>query len=181
MNKCLLLTLGGLTISFVLPIFAQQKDSADPRVSRQRDLMGDAETLDEFGVFATQQSEAFTNKDPAAVAALFTEEGVLVAPDGVFSGRQAIEKRYRDTFPQWPITIFNDPRECLLNAIDNAVLCRGEWSGNFQGQSGPVFVTGYFSAFFVREADAWKMRLLAITERPRPGTHAEASRYDASR
>jgi len=44
--------------------------------------------LDEFGVLATKQSEAFTNKDAAAVAALFTEDAVLVAPDGIFSGRQ---------------------------------------------------------------------------------------------
>jgi ketosteroid isomerase-like protein len=174
MSKCLLFIVGGLAISFVLPIFAQQKDTADPRIAQQRDLIGDSKTLDEIGVLATQQSEAFTNKDPAAVAALFTEDGVLVAPDGMFSGRQAIEERYEDTFQQWPLTLFNDPRDCHLNAIDNAVWSFGEWSGTLQGQSGPVFVRGYFSAIYVREADAWKIRMLTLTERPRPSTHAEA-------
>jgi uncharacterized protein (TIGR02246 family) len=173
MSKCLLLILGGLAVTFVLPIFAQQKDTADPRIAQQRDLVGDPKTVDEFGVLATEQSEAFTNKDAAAVAALFTEDGVLVAPDGTFLGRQAIEKRYEDTFQQWPLTLFNDPRDCHLKAIDNAVWSFGQWSGTFQGQSGPEFVHGYFSAIYVREADAWKIRMLTLTERTRP-THPEA-------
>ena len=33
-------TLVGLAISFALPTFAQQKDTADPRIVQQRDLLG---------------------------------------------------------------------------------------------------------------------------------------------
>jgi hypothetical protein len=77
----------GLAISFALPSFAQQKDTADARIAQQHDLIGDPKALDEFGVLATKQEEAFTNKDAAAVAALFTEDAVLVAPDGIFSGK----------------------------------------------------------------------------------------------
>ena len=76
----LLLTLAGFAIGFVLPTFAQQKDTADSQIAQQRDLVGDPKALDEFGVLATKQSEAFTNKDAAAVAALFTEDAVLVGP-----------------------------------------------------------------------------------------------------
>ena len=164
----------GLAISFALPTFAQQKDTADPRIAQQRDLIGDPKALNEFGMFATKQEEAFTNKDAAAVAALFTEDAVLVAPDGMFDGRQAIEKRYEDTVQRWPFMAFEDPRDCgYLKAIDNAVWSFGEWRGTLQGQTGPVFVNGYFSAIYVREGDAWKMRMLTITERPRPAPHAE--------
>src|SRR5580704_3589270 len=80
------------------------------------------------------------------LAALFTEDGVLVAPDGMFSGRQDIEKRYEGTFQRWPFTFFNDLRDCHLKAIDNAVWSFGEWGGTLQGQTGPEFVNGYFSA-----------------------------------
>ena len=125
-------------------------------------------------MLAAQQSEAFTNKDAAAVAALFTEDAVLVAPDGLFSGRQAIEKRYEETFQQRPLTLFNDPRDCHLKAIDNAVWSFGEWGGAVQGQTGPGTVKGYFSAIYVREGDAWKIRILTLTERPRLSAHAEA-------
>ena len=169
----LLLALSGVAISFALPTFAQQKDTVDPRIAQQRDLIGDAKALDEFGVLATKQSEAFTNKDAAAVAALFTEDGVLVAPDGMFSGRQAIEKRYEGTFQRWPLTLFNDLRDCHLKAIDNAVWSFGEWGGTLQDQTGPVFVKGYFSSIYVREGDAWKIRMLTLTEHPRPAPSAE--------
>ena len=168
-----LLALVGLAISFASPTFAQQTNTPDPRIAQQRDLVGDAKALDEFGVLATKQSEAFTNNDATAVAALFTEDAVLVAPDGIFSGRQAIQKRYENTFQRWPFTLFNDPRDCHLKAIDNAVWSFGEWGGTLQDQTGPVFVKGYCSAIYVREGDAWKIRLLTLSERPRPAAPAE--------
>jgi hypothetical protein len=97
-----LLALVRLAISFTLPLFAQQKDTVDPRIVQQRDLLGDAKALGEFGALGMKADEAFNNNDAVAVAALFTENAVLVASDGMFCGRQAIEKRYADTFQQWP-------------------------------------------------------------------------------
>ena len=167
-----LLALIGLAISFTLPTFAQQTNTPDPRIAQQRDLLGDPKALDEFGVLATKQSEAFTNNDAAAVAALFTEDAVLVAPDGIFSGRQAIQKRYEDTFQRWPFTLFNDPRDCHLKAIDNAIWSFGEWGGTLQDQTGPVFVKGYFSSIYVREGDDWKIRMLSLIEHQRLATPA---------
>ena len=150
-RRFLLLTLVGLAISFALPTYAQQKDTADARIAQQRDLVGDPKALDEFGSLATQQSEAFTNKDAAAVAALFTEDAILVAPDGIFSGRQAIEKRYEDTFQRWPFTTFNDPRDCHLKAIDNAVWSFGEWGVLFKARLVPCSSKATFQRFmFVR-------------------------------
>jgi ketosteroid isomerase-like protein len=173
MKTRILLAFAGLAIGVALPTFAQQKDAANTRISQQRDLIGEPKALDEFGVLSTKQDEAFTNKDAVAVAALFTEDAVLVAPDGIFSGRQAIEKRYEDTFQRWPFTQFNDPRDCHLKAIDNAVWSYGEWRGTLQGEAGPVFVSGYFSSIYVRDGDDWKIRTLTLTERPRPSPPAE--------
>jgi len=53
--------------------------------------------------------------DAGAVAALFAEDSVLVAPDVMLIDRQATEKRYADTFQQSPITSFIGQR-CQLNA-----------------------------------------------------------------
>jgi len=96
-----------------------------------------------------------------------------VAQDGMFTGRQAIQKRYEDTFQLWPVTIFNDLRDCQLKSIDNAAWSFGEWGGSLQSQTGPVFVKGYWSAVYVREGDDWKIRILTLTERPRPTPSTE--------
>ena len=162
-----LLILAGLVISFIVPAFAQQKDTVDQRITQQRDLLGDANALGEFGVLGMKEEEAFKKNDASGVAALFTEDGVLVAPDGMFYGRQAIEKRYTDTFQRWPITTFSSQRS-QLNAIDNAVWSVGEWWSTLQSETGPKFEGGYWSAIYVREGNGWKIRMLSLIEHPAP-------------
>ena len=152
----------------------QQKDTVVPPIAQQRDLLGDPKALDEFGVLAAKEDAAFSKNDASALAALFTEDGVLVAPDGMFFGRQAIEKRYADLFQQSPITTYYGHRS-QLNAIDNAVWSVGEWSSTLQRHTGPVFSHGYASAIYVREGDVWKIRMLTVSDHPRPGPVAETN------
>jgi uncharacterized protein (TIGR02246 family) len=165
MKICSLLILAGLVISFIVPAFAQQKDTVDQRITQQRDLLGVPKALEEFGVLGMKEDEAFNKNDASAVAAFFAEDGVLVAPDGMFYGRQAIEKRYADTFQRWPITTFSSQRS-QLNAIDNAVWTVGEWWSTLQSETGPKFEGGYWSAIYVREGTGWKIRMLSLIEHP---------------
>jgi hypothetical protein len=124
------LTLAGLVFSLATPVLCQQKDTADPQIVQQRDLLGVPKALGEFGVLGMKEDEAFNKNDASAVAALFTKNRVLVAPDGMFYGRQAIEKRYADTFHRSPIADFNSRRERYhLNAIDKAVWSAGQLRG----------------------------------------------------
>jgi uncharacterized protein (TIGR02246 family) len=104
----------------------------------------------------------FNKNDASALAALFTEDAVLVAPDGTFVGRQAIEKRYVDMFQQSPITSFYGNRS-QLNAIDNAAWSVAEWWSTLQAKTGAVFGHGYKSAIYVREGDAWKIRMWTLS------------------
>jgi ketosteroid isomerase-like protein len=167
-------TLVGLATSFASPTFAQQKDTADPRVVQQRDLLGVPKALDEFGELHQALDEAYNKNDAAAVAAFFTEDALLVEPDGMFSGRQNIERRYADTFQRSPIISFNCSfARRYLNAIDNAVWGAGQWTSTFQSQTGSVFALGYWSAIFVREGDAWKIRVWTINQTPPPTPRAE--------
>ena len=164
-----LLALTVLVISCAVPLLAQQKDTTDAQIVHQRDLLGDANALGEFGVLGIKEEEAFKENDASAVAALFTEDGVLVAPDGMSYGRQAIEKRYADTFRRWPITTFSSQRY-QLNAIDNAVWAVGEWWSTLQSEIGPKFEGGYWSAIYIREGNAWKICMLSLIEHPAPRT-----------
>ena len=63
-------------------------------------------------------------------------------------------------FQRWPITVYSE-RSCL-NAIDNAVWAVGEWWSTFKSQPGRKFERGCWSAIYVREGDAWKIRQLTI-------------------
>jgi uncharacterized protein (TIGR02246 family) len=167
MKVRLLLTLGGFVISFSMPVLSQQKDTADSKIVQQRDLLGVPKAIDDFGALNLKLDDAFNKNDASAIAALFTEDGILVASDGIFSGRQAIEKRYAEIFQRWPITTFSGQRY-QLNAIDNAVWSVGEWWSTIQSETGPKFEGGYWSAIYIHEGDEWKIRLLTVSGRPQP-------------
>src|SRR5215469_15475305 len=132
----------GLAISFALPTFGQQKD-AIAGTAQQRDLLSSAKAIDEFGDLHRKLDEAYDKNDAAAVAALFTEDGLFVAPEGMFSGRQNIKSWHAETFQRSPIIDFNCSRERRhLGAIDNAVWSAGQWASTSQSQSGPIFAWG---------------------------------------
>ena len=66
----LALALVGLAISFAVPAFAQQKDTAASQIDEQ---------------IVKKFDEVFNNGDPAAVAALYTEDAVQVLRKDLFS------------------------------------------------------------------------------------------------
>jgi uncharacterized protein (TIGR02246 family) len=127
--------------------------------------LGNVKALDEFDALSMKEGEAFNKNDAAALAALFTEDAVLVTPKGLFSGRQAIEKSYADDFQRWHPTN-NIGQLDQLNAIGNEAWGVWEWWCTFQSKSGPVQATGYWSAIYVRVGDDWKIRMLCSNENP---------------
>ena len=70
-----LLALVGLAIGFTLPTLAQQKDTVDPQI------------IEQLNAHCEKMDEAVNNNDAAAVAALFTKDGVLVTNSGPIYGR----------------------------------------------------------------------------------------------
>ena len=104
--------------------------------------------------------EAFNRSDAAAIAATFTEDAIQVAPEGVFSGRQAIEKRYAESvFQQWHSS--NHVGKILeLITVGNGICSVGEWSSNARNSNGSTTqANGCFSTVLVREGDTWKIRI----------------------
>jgi ketosteroid isomerase-like protein len=162
-----LFTVPGTVICFAVLAFSQEKNPADSKMVQQRDLLGVPNSIDDFGALSLKLEEAFKKNDAGGIAALFTEDGILVAPDGIFSGRQAIEKRYAVIFQRWPITTYSGQRY-LLNAIDNAVWSVGEWWSTIESETGPKFEGGYWSAIYVHQGNDWKIRLLTLAGRPQP-------------
>ena len=156
-----LLALVGLAIGFTLPTLAQQKDTVDPQIIEQLNAL--CEKLD----------EAFNNNDAAAVAALFTKDGVLVTNSGPIYGREAIEKYQADVFKNGHFS--NHLGKCdqygthVIGTAGNEVWRNGYWSLTWQGKTGdPIQLKGYWSAIQVREGDTWKNRMEIWNVTPAP-------------
>ena len=85
MKTRLLLAIAGLAIGSALPTFAQQTNTPDPQL---RQKLVDA---------IKKHTDALEKNDATAVAANFTENGILVTPDGPIFGGAAIEKHNAET------------------------------------------------------------------------------------
>ena len=155
----LLGALVGVTIGFALPAYAQQKDVAD------------AQTTQKILAILKAYTEGMNNNDGAAVAALFTRDAVFVTTEGPIIGRQAIQKWYTDLFHSWHpknrITKLDSNALHLIGTAGNELWATGEWGETGQGKNGePLPIKGYWSMIYVREADDWKIRMMAWNTTP---------------
>jgi uncharacterized protein (TIGR02246 family) len=158
MKVRLLLTLAGLISGVALQGIAQWKDTADPRAAEQLVSFYDS-------ALRMKYEKAFNEKNAVAMAALFTEDALLVAPEGLFSGREAIEKRYADVFQRSPLTDFFGVRS-QLNAIGSELCAVGKWWALFQTERGPSQVGGYWLEIYARQGDGWKIRVSVFNVTP---------------
>jgi uncharacterized protein (TIGR02246 family) len=155
----ILLALLGLAISFALPTFAQQTNTPDPEL-RQR-LIARIKT----------HTDALEKDDAAAVAANFTEDGILVTPDGPIFGRDSIEKYYADLFKQVHLSNnlapVDEDSPHIIGTDGKEMWATGKWSATVKGQNfGPVEAKGYWSV--IREGDDWNIRMLCFNSTPAP-------------
>ena len=152
MNIRLLGALIGLAIGFALPTFAQQKYTSDPQLRQAVDVL------------TRKTDEAYNNGDAAAMAALYTEDAVLVTDAGPIYGREAIEKHYANLFQK--IHFINHISQAdqssphIIGTTGNEAWSNGKWSQTIKGEKiGPIQLKGYWSSITVREGDSWKKRL----------------------
>ena len=116
--------------------------------------------------------EAMNKNDAAAVAALFAEDAVQVAPEGLFFGRQAIEKRYADGFESGHFSD-NIHKSNQLHGIGDVAWSVGEWSCTVETESDPIHLKGYRSSVYVRDGDDWKIRVSSFNIPPPSDTPAQ--------
>ena len=61
-----------------------------------------------------------------------------------------------------------------LNSIGNGAWAVGQWWCTLEGQSGPVSMMGYWSEVYVREGEAWQIRVSTLVSKtPLPAATAE--------
>jgi ketosteroid isomerase-like protein len=165
----LVVALIGLAISFASPTFAQQKDTVDPQIAEQ------------LTALSKKTDEANNSGDAAALAALYTEDAVLLTNTGPIYGREAIKKHYADLFQNVHFSKHLDKRDQssphIIGTTGNEAWSDGQWSLTYQVKGGdPVELTGYWLEIYSREGDTWKKRVDAWNVTPASAPTTKPSR-----
>jgi ketosteroid isomerase-like protein len=99
-----------------------------------------------------QFTTAFNRQDAAAVAALFSEDGIRVTPQGIIQGRDAIHKdsdeRFQSRFHDLSVT------PMIVRGLSGSIWEAGEWTMKI----GDRPVHGYFAMALVREGNSFKIQ-----------------------
>jgi uncharacterized protein (TIGR02246 family) len=115
--------------------------------------------------FATKWVAAYDAGDAAALAALFTPDGVFNAPSGAaLKGRYAIEKalagRMTAGWTKETVTTID------AAAAGNAVWAAGEYALSGSGEQAGKQTGGRFGWVLVRDGDAWRVAMLTANVTP---------------
>jgi uncharacterized protein (TIGR02246 family) len=137
----------GLAIGSTLPALAQQSNTVDPKIDQQ------------IRMLATKYDAAINKHDPAAIAALYTQDAVWATfHDGTYHGPQAIEKEYeRLYFKRWNKSNYGTTIG-RINTVGSEVRSTGTWNCNYQGNGTVGSDTGHYRWVIVREGNTWKIR-----------------------
>lgn len=158
MKMRFLVALTGLAIGFAMQAFAQQANPPDHN-------------------YASRFSRSFkssilcsTITIPPPLAPFYTEDAVLVVPEGLKYGREAIAKSRAELFQKMRfsnhLSWLDEYSPHIIGTSGNEIWATGGWSQTIVGPN--VSVEGYWSGIVVREGDAWQFRLHAITVPPPP-------------
>jgi ketosteroid isomerase-like protein len=174
MKLHLLATLAGLAIGLPFPSFGQKTNAPDPQLRQapQKDA-ANPELSEQLRAFSKKVNEAWNNGDAVALAALFTEDGVLVEDTGPIYGREAIKEHYKDVFQKMRfsnhIDLADQYSPHMIGTTGNEAWSNGEWTQTIQGQNwGPKEFKGNWLEVYRREGGTWKKCLDMWNVTPAP-------------
>jgi uncharacterized protein (TIGR02246 family) len=148
------------------PIFAQQTNTPDPKLRQAVDTIDKA--LD----------EAQDKGDAAALAALFSDNAILVTNTGPLNGRKAIEEYYTNAFKTTQFsntTGIQDPDSPHIIS-PTAMWVTGAWSTTVKGANwGPLEIKGYWGSIKTLEGGTWKILTETWNVIPPPAAAAAPS------
>jgi ketosteroid isomerase-like protein len=138
MNRQISILIASLLIGLATSAAGQQNVS-------QADQQAAREVHEQF-------TTAFNRQDAASFAALFSEDGIRVTPQGIIQGRDAIhkdlEKRFQSGFHDLSIT------SRIIRSLGDSIWEAGEWTLKM----GDRPFRGYFAMTLVRQGNSFKIR-----------------------
>jgi ketosteroid isomerase-like protein len=131
------------------------KQQEEPTLNEQ-----DRQQIDDL---AMKYADAANKNDATAIASLFTEDGVFVTPEGILSGREAIEAAYQELFKANPVSDVAI-KSVEIHGAGNLAWAFGQFSNNIEH--------GNWGAVDERKGDTWSIRMLTYNVTPPPATPA---------
>jgi uncharacterized protein (TIGR02246 family) len=113
-----------------------------------------AEANDEAAIIDLMQQYAasYSERDAAAVAELFTEQALFIAPDGTrLDGRQEIEAMFRVHFDSGSLPLVITPLETVV--IDDTAYVLNTYAA--LGDDGEPIIEGYGMTIWLRVDSEW--------------------------
>jgi ketosteroid isomerase-like protein len=131
----------GLALGLTVSVLAQNNDTVSPETSQQIEAV------------LKKREEAINKNDAAAVAALYTQDAASIrsweAEGGMFSGQQAIEKRYATELASSPGAFVDKLTRVCPAGNEMCAISEGSWG----------LWKGYYVRIYVWDADSWKIRV----------------------
>lgn len=152
-----LTTIGfALALGMALPLLAEQTDA-------EKDAWQAADS------FVEAHNSAVQRKDAAGLAALYTDDAFIVTPEGIISGRAAIEKSSAEDFK----VLTESAKLDRVAMLGNEVRVRsGSWAGTLQLSSEAIQLKGNWATTDVLERGVWKIRMETWNVSPPPPSPA---------
>ncbi len=141
-------------MGLVLPALGRAQTTVDPDVLRRA-----AEAI------GKSYDETYNAKNPAGMAALYSEDGMLVGPGAPVKGRPALEKYYQSRFDAGAgehVTSIVD-----VQTLGDSGYGIGQFSVTVPGAGGArLQIHGNIVAIYRHESGGWKLRVLTASFAP---------------
>jgi uncharacterized protein (TIGR02246 family) len=133
--------------------------------AQQTSAVGRPDVRQAVEAFVTKYLDTYNRKDAAGVAALYTEDGLLVPPGPITAGRQNIEKAWRAVFDAGRTGLRYDIQQ--VQAEGNIVWSVGRFTVMAPDESGVLQERqGNFANIYQWEGDGLKFRVHAFNFLP---------------
>lgn len=149
----LLIIVPALVIAYAMPASAQQS-------ARQ--------TVE---AFVAKYNDTIVRKDAAGLAAMFTQDGIQVTPQGPVMGREALQKHLTQAVKPVIDHAAKVDQVSMLN--DTSLWATGSYSATIDSPNGPVKIGGYWGATYIRDGSDLKCSMLTYNLTPAPTPEAK--------
>ena len=160
-----LLAVAGFALTFAEPALAQQTPSCE----------GPQDACQQIVNLAAGWDVAFNKKDPGALAALFTPDGIIVGEGPTISGSDAVAKTYTDLFQSGAKFSDHLTKVEQVHVAGNMGWSVGSWSDTGPDPNNNSY-QGTWGNVLVNQGGAWKVRMLTWNRiEPQPKAAASAA------